>query len=62
MLFEYEDIQRVRMAQDKYVRQEGYQEAEAKYQGLLAAKDEALTAKDERNRQLEEENRRLRGE
>jgi predicted transposase/invertase (TIGR01784 family) len=45
MIFEYEDARRIRMGQDEYVREEGYREAELKYQELLAAKEEELTAK-----------------
>jgi hypothetical protein len=55
MIFEYEDARRVRMGQDAYVREQGYQQAKAEDQ-------EQLVAKGERIRQLEEEIRRLRGE
>jgi hypothetical protein len=55
MIFEYEDAKRLRMGQDAYVWDEGYKEAEAKYQ-------EQLTVREEQIRLLEEENRRLRGE
>jgi hypothetical protein len=59
MIFEYYDARNLREGQDEYVREEGreqgYKEAEAKYQ-------EKLTAKEEQIRQLEEEVRRLHGE
>jgi isoaspartyl peptidase/L-asparaginase-like protein (Ntn-hydrolase superfamily) len=48
LIFEYEDARRIRNGRDRYAREQGYQEAEAKYL--------------EQIRQLEEENRRLRGE
>jgi hypothetical protein len=48
LIFEYEDAKRVRASQDEYVWDQGYKEAETKYQ--------------EQIRQLEEEVRRLRGE
>jgi predicted transposase/invertase (TIGR01784 family) len=60
-LFEYEDAQRIRRGRDRQAREagheEGFKEAEAKYQEQLAAQDEQLIAKDERIRQLEEEAR-----
>jgi predicted transposase/invertase (TIGR01784 family) len=70
-IFEYEDAMRIRRGRDFDAREEGHEEgfkeAEAKYQEQLTAKDEQLTAKDEQLtvkgehiRQLEEENRRLR--
>jgi predicted transposase/invertase (TIGR01784 family) len=76
LIFEYEDAKRLRMGQDAYVWEEGYKEAEAKYQEQirqdqekLAAKEEQIRQEQERNlqvmeqiRQLEEENHRLRGE
>jgi hypothetical protein len=55
MIFEHEEAKWIRMSQDAYVRDEGYKEAEAKYQ-------EQIRQEQERNRQLEEEVRRLRGE
>jgi predicted transposase/invertase (TIGR01784 family) len=59
LIFEYEDAKRVRASQDEYVwdqgHDQGYKEAETKYQ-------EQIRQEQERNRQLEEENRRLRGE
>jgi predicted transposase/invertase (TIGR01784 family) len=55
MIFEYEDARRIRMGQDAYVREQGYKEAEEKYQ-------EQIHQDQDRIRQLEEENRRLRGE
>jgi predicted transposase/invertase (TIGR01784 family) len=55
MIFEYEDGKRLQMSRDAYVWDEGYKEAETKYQ-------EQIRQEQERNRQLEEENRRLRGE
>jgi predicted transposase/invertase (TIGR01784 family) len=48
LIFEYEDGRRIQRGRDFYQREQGYKEAEAKYQERLAA--------------LEEENRRLRGE
>jgi predicted transposase/invertase (TIGR01784 family) len=48
LIFEYEDAKRLQMSRDAYVWDEGYKEAETKYQ--------------EQIRQLEEEVRRLRGE
>jgi predicted transposase/invertase (TIGR01784 family) len=73
IIFEYEDVKRIRMSQDAYVRQEGYEEAETKYQeilaakegelaakeGVLAAKDEALSVKDEELRREQERIRQL---
>jgi predicted transposase/invertase (TIGR01784 family) len=53
MIFEYEDARRIRMARDAYAHEQGYKEAEAKYQEQMAAKEEQI-------RQLEEENHRLR--
>jgi flagellar motility protein MotE (MotC chaperone) len=67
IIFEYEDARRVRAGRDAYAREQGRQEAEAKFQEQLTAKEEQLTtqkeqltAKEEQIRQLEEENRRLR--
>jgi predicted dehydrogenase len=53
LIFEYEDARRIRMARDAYARDQGYKEAEAKFQ-KQSRQDQ------ERIRQLEEENRRLR--
>jgi hypothetical protein len=59
MIFEYEDGKRIQMSRDAYVwdegHEQGYKEAETKYQ-------EQIRQEQERNRQLEEEVRRLRGE
>jgi predicted transposase/invertase (TIGR01784 family) len=55
MIFDYYDARNLREGQDEYGWDEGYKEAETKYQ-------EQLRQEQERNRQLEEENRRLRGE
>jgi hypothetical protein len=55
MIFEYYDARNLREGQDEYVREQGYKEAELKYQ-------EKLTAAEDQIRQLEEEVRRLQGE
>jgi predicted transposase/invertase (TIGR01784 family) len=55
LIFEYEDAKRLRMGQDAYVWDQGYKEAETKYQEQIRQEQEQI-------RQLEEEVRRLRGE
>jgi hypothetical protein len=62
MIFEHEEAKWIRMSQDAYVRDEGYKEAEAKYQEQIRQEQEKLTAREEQIRQLEEEVRQLRGE
>jgi hypothetical protein len=76
MIFEYEDGKRLQMSRDAYVHEQGYKEAEAKYQEQLRQKQAQMTtqeeqlrqeqeqiiAQEEQIRQLEEEKRRLRGE
>jgi predicted transposase/invertase (TIGR01784 family) len=53
-IFEYWDAKWVQESREEYVRQEGYEAAEAKSREQLAAKDEQI-------RRLKEEIRRLRG-
>jgi predicted transposase/invertase (TIGR01784 family) len=66
MIFEYYDAKWVRESQDAYVREQGYKEAETKYQEQIRQEQtkyqEQIRQEQERIRQLEEENRRLRGE
>jgi predicted transposase/invertase (TIGR01784 family) len=46
-LFEYEDAQRIRRGRDRQAREEGFKEAEAKYEEQLTAKEEQLADKEE---------------
>jgi hypothetical protein len=55
MLFEYEDARRVRMGQDRYVREQAYKEAEAKYQAQIQQDQVQMLQDQEEIRRLREE-------